>query len=79
MWEKPYQRIRDPKEMERIVEQLKVREKDLSKNFKKIQSDLQDSYSEALRSEYLNIQTELMLLRENLDKGEARLKELKRI
>ena len=65
--------------MERIVERLLAKEEGLTSKFEKIQDALQDSYSEALRSEYLNIQTELMLLGENIEKAQARLKGLKRL
>lgn len=77
MWERFYQGIKEPKEMERVVGRLFARERALTTRFQRLQDELQDSYSEALRSEYLNVQTELMLLRENIEKAQARLKELK--
>ena len=79
MWEKYYQGIKDPKELARNIKHLEVREQEMVEGLETIQEELGTTYNEDLRGRYLTLQSQLMVLREQLKKAQVRMEELERL
>lgn len=76
MFDNNYQGINDRDQIKNILERLIRDERALNNRFTKIQIKLKDNYNDVLRKEYLDVQTELILLKKNIEMARKRSAEL---